>query len=51
MENNKEIITQMVDAVAGIKKENLSEEQQKKQDEIRKNLAGRAMEYLMFVDN
>lgn len=48
-ENN--IITQMVDAIAGEEKENLTGEQKKKQNEIRKKLSGRAWEYLMFADD
>lgn len=49
--DSKDIVTQMVDAVVGKEKESLTDEAQKKQNEIRKKLSGRVWEYLMFIDD
>lgn len=45
--NSKNIIEQMVDGIVGKEKENPTE----REKEIRRNLSGRALEYLMFADD
>ena len=50
-EKKKDVITQMVDAIAGEERTDLSPEEKAKQADVRKRLSGRAMEYLMFMDD
>ncbi len=52
-EKKKTTVEQMVDAIAKPEgKVKLSDEEQKKKyEETRKRLAGRALEYLMFLDD
>lgn len=45
--NSKNIIEQMFDGIVGKEKENPTE----REKEIRRNLSGRALEYLMFADD
>ena len=45
--DSKDVINQMVDAIVGKEKENPTE----RDKEIRRQLSGRACEYLMFMDN
>lgn len=45
--NSKNMIDQMVDGIVGKEKENPTE----REKEIRRNLSGRALEYLMFADD
>ena len=45
--NSKNIIEQMVDGIVGKEKEKPTE----REKEIRRNLSGRALEYLMFADD
>lgn len=49
--NERDIVTQMVDGIA-IRPEDVKDPAEKKRiEEQRKRLAGRAMEYLMFLDD
>lgn len=45
--DSKDVVNQMVDAIAGKEKENPTEQDK----EVRRQLAGRACEYLMFMDD
>lgn len=49
--NERDLVTQMVDGIAR-KPEDVKDPAEKKRiEEQRKRLAGRAMEYLMFLDD
>ncbi len=45
--DKRDIVTQMVDGIVGKESENPTE----KEKELRKRLSGRALEYLMFLDD
>jgi len=49
--NERDIVTQMVDGIAKRPEDVKDPAEKKRIEEQRKRLAGRAMEYLMFLDD
>lgn len=50
-EEKRDIVTQMVDGIAKRPEEAKTPAEKKSIEEQRKRLAGRALEYLMFIDD
>lgn len=50
-ENERDIVTQMVDGIAKKAEEAKTPTEKKRIEEQRKRLSGRALEYLMFLDD
>lgn len=49
--NERDVVTQMVDGIAKRPEDVKDPAEKKRIEEQRKRLAGRAMEYLMFLDD
>lgn len=49
--NERDLVTQMVDGIAKRPEEAKGTAEKKRIEEQRKRLSGRAMEYLMFLDD
>lgn len=50
-ENNRDLVTQMIGSIAKRPEEAKTSAEKKRIEEQRKRLSGRAMEYLMFLDD